>query len=285
METTHRIAEYLRQKRAAQVAPVAPTDLTSTLTETRDVTTASGTVRVVLHWPHLQAATGMVINLHGGGFIYPHTDRDTLFCKQLCLAANVLVCDILYPLAPEHPFPAPLQACYEVVQALQDRYQQQLGWPTLLGHGAGGNLAVGTQILAQRRGQPVAQHLLLVNPLLDLSTAPEDKISPTGVWTSGTVDLTQDFTDFYLPGGAHQNILLSPSAATPADLVNFPPTFILSADRDPLCAEAETFAQHLVATGTRVTTRRYQQSPHGFLVDHTGAYKQAFHDISHQLKA
>lgn len=279
MESAHQLAQQLRAQQAAKTAPVTAADLSSVLTRTLMVPTSAGTIPVYAQYPHFHTATGMVINLHGSGFIFPHNDRDTLFCKRLCLAANLTVFDVDYPLAPEHPFPVPLQATYEVVQFLTQRYHDQLGWPTLIGHSAGGNLAIGTQLLARRQDKPLARQVILDYPALDLDTDPREKSYPAGAADHISAKLAQQFNAFYRPDGETGNPLISPVTAQPADLQNFPRTFILTADHDTLMAEAERFGQLLVAANVAVTTHRYPNSHHGFTVGGEGAAAQAFQDI------
>lgn len=278
--STSQALNQLRHQQAQQTAPVLATDLTSEFTETQVFNTSAGDIPVYSRWPHFHAATGMVINLHGNGFIYPHTDRDALFCKQLCLAANVAVFDVDYPLAPEHPFPIPLMAAFETVQKIQDRYREQLGWPTLIGHSTGGNLAVGTQLLALRQGKPLAQQVILDCPLLDLDADPLTKRLPHTACSSASLGAVQATVDYYRPQGETDNVLISPSKATTADLTNFPETFLLTADQDPLLTEGEAFGQQLIAAGSKVTVRRYASSHHGFTVAGTGNSALALHYIA-----
>lgn len=283
MFNTHPSATELRRQQAQQTRSVVAADLTSEFTETLNYNTSAGDIKVFARWPHFHAATGMVINLHGDGFIYPHTDRDTLFCKHLCLAANVAVFDVNYPLAPEHPFPVPLLAAYETIQKIQDRYREQLGWPTIIGHSTGANLVVGSQLLALQQGKPLAQQVILDYPILDLDTDPLIKSYPLAPEEGFSAEQIRTLNDFYRPNGDHHNLLISPITATTADLRNFPETFILTADQDPAMAEGERFGQQLITAGSMVTVRRYAGSRHGFTVAGTDAFELAIHDIAKRL--
>ena len=54
-----------------------------------------------------------VLWLHGGGYVIGGVEQDDLVCQQQVAAAvGCVVVSVDYRLAPEHPFPAPLEDCY-----------------------------------------------------------------------------------------------------------------------------------------------------------------------------
>ncbi|GEO75214.1 carboxylesterase [Levilactobacillus namurensis DSM 19117] len=284
MTTPHDFAQQLRQRQAAKRPGPTPQDCASEQVTTLTIPTSVGAVPVYRHQPHFVPAQRVIINLHGSGFIFPHNAYDDLFAKQLCLSTQALVLDIDYPLAPEHPFPQPLQATYQVIQALQTQYRS-LGAPTIIGHSAGGNLAIGTQLLAQRHNQPKADRVILDYPALDLDTKPADKPFPAGARAIISPELAETFNAYYRPNGETGNPLISPVTATSTDLHGFPPTFILTADHDSLMPEAEAFGQSLIAAGCTVTLHRYQNVHHGFTLNGEGQADQALRDILAYIQA
>jgi len=56
----------------------------------------------------------LFIYMHGGGFVTGSLDTDERICRALALALPVLVVSVEYRLAPEWPFPAGLEDCWEV---------------------------------------------------------------------------------------------------------------------------------------------------------------------------
>src|SRR2546429_40652 len=54
--------------------------------------------------------------LHGGGWVVGDLDGADPLCRALANRAGCLVVSIDYPLAPEHRFPAALEASYGVVR-------------------------------------------------------------------------------------------------------------------------------------------------------------------------
>ena len=274
-------ARKLRQQAAAshQPAPLLAVDREETLI----IPTSAGEVKVYVHWP-LMPAHHMIINFHGSGFIFPINDWDRLFCQKLSYRTHAAVFDVDYPLAPEHPFPQPLEASYTVVEELHQRFPH-FGAPTLIGHSAGGNLIIGTQLLALRRQTDLARRLILDYPALDLDTAPEEKPFPDGAANVISPETARLFNQFYRQNQAPGNPLISPTLASADELREFPATSILTADHDTLMNEAESFGQQLVNVGTQVTCRRYVDSLHGFTVNEAGAYQQAINDMTRTILA
>ncbi len=120
----------------------------------------------------------LIINYHGGGFIKGRLDRDKLFCAKLVNELDCIALDVDYKLAPEYPFPAAYEESYAVLQWACE-HAGELGIDTnriaLLGHSAGGNLAVGTTIQAMQRSTIVPACVAIEYPPLDLLTDPGDK--------------------------------------------------------------------------------------------------------------
>ncbi|MFC6261603.1 alpha/beta hydrolase fold domain-containing protein [Levilactobacillus fujinensis] len=274
-------ARKLRQEAAAnhQPAPLLAVDREETLI----IPTSAGEVPVYVHWP-LMPAHHMIINFHGSEFIFPHNDWDRLFCQKLSYRTHAAIFDVDYPLAPEHPFPQPLEASYTVVEELHQRFPHFKA-PTLIGHSTGGNLIIGTQLLALRRQTDLAQRLILDYPVLDLDTSPEEKPFPDGATNVIPLETAQLFNRFYRQNQVPGNPLISPTHASTDDLREFPATSILTADHDTLLTEAEAFGQQLINVGTQVTCRRYTDSRHGFTVNENGAYQQALNDMTRTILA
>ncbi|BDZ31790.1 alpha/beta hydrolase [Lactiplantibacillus sp. WILCCON 0030] len=244
------------------------------------------TAKIFSHEPNYVQSKGIIIDFHGSGFVHLHNDHDTYFCKRIGIATQYTVLDFDYPLAPEHPFPAALNACDELVQHVQAHYADYCAAKPqrliLIGHSAGGNLVVGTQLRALKRAQPVATLAILDYPALDLDTDPDDKSYPAGAVISAAQ--AKRFNRFYRQNEPLGNPEVSPVLASVSALVGFPKTVIHTADHDTLAAEAELFGQHLLLAHTSVTMHRYLNSLHGFTVSLTGAYQASFDDLVQQIQ-
>ena len=92
------------------------------------------------------------------------------YCANVADKLNVFVASVEYRLAPEHPFPAPLEDCYAGLAWLWDS-REELGIdPARIavgGGSAGGGLAAGVALAARDRGEIELCYQLLVYPMLD----------------------------------------------------------------------------------------------------------------------
>jgi acetyl esterase/lipase len=88
--------------------------------------------------------------IHGGGFVLGNVEGDDLKAKGLALALNCVVASVEYRLAPEHPFPAPLEDCYAALKWLShsaDQFGINTARIAIGGPSAGGGLAAGLGLL------------------------------------------------------------------------------------------------------------------------------------------
>ena len=105
--------------------------------------------------------------MHGGGYVLGTAQQDDVLCRRFSTRLGITVASVDYRLAPEHPYPAPLEDCYEALAWLArlpavDRERVAIG-----GASAGGGLAAALALLARDRGEirPIFQ--LLAYPMLD----------------------------------------------------------------------------------------------------------------------
>src|SRR5947209_18655721 len=63
-----------------------------------------------------KGATGplpVVLNFHGGGWVSGDVHQSEWWASTLAVRAGVAVVSVEYRLAPEHPFPTPVEDCYD----------------------------------------------------------------------------------------------------------------------------------------------------------------------------
>ncbi len=196
-------------------------------------------------WPCL-------LYLHGGGWMLGDLDSHDFICAYLAQRLGIVVVGVAYRLAPEQPFPAALEDCLAVWQALRDGLldvpleQARLA---VAGDSAGGNLAVAL-CLALRAGgqqQPCAQ--ALIYPVLSALPLPShQRCADAPLLTHAGL---QACLDIYLvdPEQRH-NPLALPLAAH--DVVGLAPAFVAAAEFDPLRDDAARYAERLALDGVPV---------------------------------
>ena len=117
------------------------------------------------------AADRVTLYLHGGGYTLGSHATHTAITSSLAKAtgASVLVPD--YRLAPEHPYPAPLDDALAAYQSLLGRFPAHA--IAVAGDSAGGNLALLLVLALRDRGLPLPSSVLLLSPWTDLTLSGE----------------------------------------------------------------------------------------------------------------
>ncbi|MBQ0923893.1 alpha/beta hydrolase [Saccharopolyspora endophytica] len=243
-----------------------------------EIPTAHGVVPATLYLP----ASGDVppplhINLHGGGFIIRYPEQDDPLCRYLAARrAGVAVLNVDYPVAPQHPFPIPPKACFEVTRWAAEHAGELGVDPERLsigGASAGGSLATAVARQARDAGGPHLALQVLHYPSLDLVTSTQAKLSARGrteppflkPWMSAV------FHNSYLPDKAlGLDPLASPAYGdNGADLAGTAPALLITTELDLLNAEGRRYAEALRRAGVLLEHRDIPGVDHGY--DQLGA--------------
>lgn len=229
----------------------------------RLVDTRRGQVRVLEYGFDSTEPVPLFVDLHGGGFVLGSADMDEAMCLEF-LSAGMKVISIDYPKAPEHPYPAAVEAIHDVI-SWYVLHGAELGLDTkrmaIGGHSAGGNLATVTCLNDLTAGKFHFRCQILDYPALDCATPPADKPQPKGalpVW------MAKMFNACYTTVEHSADIHVSPVFAEPEELAGMPPALLLVCGHDSLHDEAVRYADTLRAAGVIVTVLEYPGEAHGF---------------------
>lgn len=208
------------------------------------------------------------VNFHGGGYVMSMPEMDDALCRFLAVEAGVVVVNVRYVVAPQHPFPAPTTQAYEVVRWIAGHGAAH-GWDggrlTVGGQSAGGGLAAAVARQAHEQGGPPIALQVLHYPPLDLATPAGDKKAAVArpvlrPWMGEIFDAS------YVPDArqrAHR--LVSPAgAADTADLTGIAPALVITAEHDRLRAEAIRYAERLGAAGALAEHHDVPGADHGY---------------------
>ena len=112
--------------------------------------TTTGTIGARSYVPEDAAAT--ILWIHGGGWVICDLDTHDAVCRLLAVSSGCRVVAVDYRRAPEHPFPAPLEDCWDALRAVAAENGDA---PLIVaGDSAGGNMAAVCALRARDRGGP-----------------------------------------------------------------------------------------------------------------------------------
>jgi acetyl esterase len=217
----------------------------------------------------------LVINFHGGGFVFGNLTAADWQCGQLAARTRVIVVSVGYRLAPEYPAPTPFTDSWNATRWLV-QHAALLGADrsrvTVMGESAGANLAA-LVALASRdltRADPSWPPLvrqILAYPAVDLtlSSASIGELVDAPMLRKRTLDW---YGRLYLPQGLATSIAADDPRVSPifaADHTELPPALVLIAGEDPLRDDGTRYAAVLSAAGVPVRTEVFPEAIHGFL--------------------
>jgi acetyl esterase/lipase len=170
--------------------------------------------------------TPALLWIHGGGMVLGDAAQDSRFCRRIAEQLNIVVVSVEYRLAPEHPFPTPLEDCYAALRWLARQADVDPARIAVGGASAGGGLAAALALLAKERGEirPVLQ--LLSYPMLDDRTTTRTDIDPRSLRVWSPYSNRFGWSAYLGPATADGNV---PPLAAPArydDLSGLPPAWI-----------------------------------------------------------
>ncbi len=234
-------------------------------TQDRTVIGPAGEIPIRVYTPAGDGPKPVITYFHGGGWVIGDLDVCDNPVRRIANRTGAIVVSVDYRLAPEHTYPAAFDDCYAATAWVSEHAAELGGDPARIatcGDSAGGNLAAAVAIAARdRQGPPLAAQLLIY-PVTDFNftTKSYEENGEGYLLTKGSM---QWFWAHYL--GA-QDLGKDPFAcpARADNLVGLPPTFIATAEFDPLRDEGEAYAATLRAAGVHVTAKRYDGMLHGF---------------------
>jgi acetyl esterase len=218
-------------------------------------------VPVRLYRPQ-DARPGVVVHLHGGGFVFHDVDVHDGACRRLANRSGLAVLGVDYRRAPEHRFPAAPDDVDTAIAWL-DREAAALGLdgPAYVhGDSSGGNLA----LVAALRNPGRFAGVVLVYPFLDPTAGFDSYLTAADGFDP------REAAWYWQQYAASPEDLDDPGLAPLRSerLGTLPPTLLVTAEHDPLRDEGEELARRLAEEGVVVTATRYLGQIHGFWRHH-----------------
>jgi acetyl esterase len=185
----------------------------------------------------------------------------------LARAVGAVVVTVEYRLAPEAPFPAPLEDVYAGLVWFAEHaadYGVDPARIAIHGISAGGGLCAGLALLARDRGGPAIAFQYLGVPEVDdrLTTPSMTAFTDTPIWNRPNAIVSWDsYLGEGVPGSADVSPYAAPARAT--DLSGLPPAYVSTMAFDPLRDEGIAYGLALLAAGVPVELHLFPGTFHG----------------------
>lgn len=262
------VLEKLPALRAARLA-AAVTPTLSDDVERRDysIPGRDGAPEVKLRVHRPKGASGAlpcIYWMHGGGYVMGTYEMEDLRFDKWCTALNCVGVAVEYRLAPETPYPGPLEDCYaglawvkaNAVELGVDVKRLGIG-----GASAGGGLAAGLALLARDRREIALAFQLLIYPMIDDQRTTVSSQWEVPIWPPIS---NERGWAAYLGELSSGDVPIYAAAARATDLGGLPPALICVGTLDGFLDEDIGYAQRLNHAGVPTELHVYPGGPHGF---------------------
>lgn len=221
-----------------------------------------GSLQVRLYTPPDKVGDGLLVYAHGGGWVIGDLDLEEAPLRRLARRSGVRVLSVDYRLAPEHPFPAPIEDLECVFDWVAETGAAELGLTAtrigLGGASAGANVALGTALRLRDRGL-VPRILLLMYGAYGGGRETSSYLA----FADGRFGLPRAAMDWFwrsYTGGRPAPY----SVPLDADLRGLPAVFLHYAELDILRDDSLLLAERLRQAGVPVSATGYAGAVHGF---------------------
>jgi len=202
----------------------------------------------------------VILYIHGGGWVLgaPITHRG--LNSTIAKATGIKILSIDYRLAPEHPFPAPLEDCVDAYKWLLSN-----GFKSdhiiIAGDSAGGNLTLTTLLKLRDQGIDLPAGVVCLSPATDLTLSDDSYFE-----NAETDPILADIGVFwwmvvYLAGEDPRNPYISPLFG---DLKGLPPILIQASTCEMLYSDATRFVEKAKKVGTDAILQAWDEMTHVF---------------------
>ena len=204
----------------------------------------------------------VLLYLHGGGWCFGSINSCARFCAAVALEADCIVAALNYRLAPEHPFPMPLEDCQRAVAFLRSHAVEWGGDSTQIavgGDSAGGNLALATALSVGGISKVIP-----IYPVTRLFTEHTPSWHRYAVGYGNDAELLEAFNEAY----ARQQVrhpLVSVGLCSDDVLKALPPALFISAGHDILLDQTAELVARLQQLGCPVQHDVYPTATHLFI--------------------
>lgn len=200
----------------------------------------------------------VLLYLHGGGFVFGLTPPHLKMAAWLAKKMAVRVLMVNYRLAPDYPYPAPLEDCVTAYTWLLHQ-----GYPAdsmvIAGDSAGGNLTITTMMKLRDDGLPLPAAAACLSPVTDFSE--KDGNNPARRDPLLPPKAVKFYTDSYVGDNDRRDPLISPVLG---NLTELPPLLVHVGEEEILREDAVLLVERAKACGVDAHLEVYPRMWHVF---------------------
>ena len=224
-----------------------------------------GDVRLRLFQPKEVTSPGVIVYLHGGGWVLGSLKSHHRLMRSLAIESGATLIGVDYRRSPEHPFPEPLNDCLAAIRWLQAEAVGMALDPErmiLAGDSAGANLALACLLDMRNQGEPMPRGAALFYGCYwaRLGTRSHQQFGG-GDYRLSTKEMGW-FWNQYLGEKGKGHPLAEPMEAS---LAGLPPLFLNYGTVDPLADDTTELVKRLDQAGVVHECIAYPGLVHGFL--------------------
>jgi acetyl esterase/lipase len=260
-----KVRRILRERRVASPPSTDVVELRRRMTEAvlpagEDVTVEAVTVggvpaeRVAARTAR---ADRVVLYAHGGGFCLGSPVTHRKLAGDISRASGAVCVVVDYRLAPEHPFPAPIEDLVAVYGAVLESHPAES--VLFAGDSAGGALIVLAASRLKDARLPMPAGLVGLTPWTDYLCAGPSFVERADADPITSVPELANYRNWFLGAHAPTDPRISP---VHADLRGLPPMLLHGGGGDVMCDDAAVLAAHARAAGVDVTHRQVPEMVH-----------------------
>ncbi len=217
--------------------------------------------------PRDELRSGIILYIHGGGYVSGRLDYAKGFASVLSAECGIRVLTFEYTLAPEAIFPSQLDEALRVyTHLLKSGYKAEN--IILAGESAGGGLSYALALKLRELGMPMPAGIIAISPWCDLTLSGVSHEKNKDKDPSLSKKTLEFYADLYV--GALEGAPESPKKAVKvkdyaeasklfknpfvspafADFSDMPPTLIFAGGDEILLSDSETLYEKYIASGS-----------------------------------
>ena len=200
----------------------------------------------------------VILYLHGGGYLFGSARTHRVMLAHMARAAKARVLALDYRLAPEIPFPAPVE---DSVSAYRWLLAQGISAKKMVigGDSAGGGLAVAAMVALRSVGEPLPAAGVCISAWTDMESTGQSHITNAESDPSVSKERLLKIAKVYLGGKEPTAPLASPIHA---DLTGLPPLLLQVGSIEVLLDDSTLLKSRAKAAGVSVEMEVWEDMPH-----------------------